>query len=73
MSDKAGYDDLGAWFGMSYAGRLYLWMICAENHPEQEPDWRFAKRWHLLWFVVPMLGPVLFVVAVQDAARRHEQ
>lgn len=54
---------------MNKAGKIYLSILCAEGYPEQEPEWKYAKSYHLLWLLIPIAGLLLFVLAVQDAAK----
>ena len=50
------------------ARNLYLTIAAAEEYPEQEPHHAYAK-WHdLLWFIIPIVGFVLFYAGVRARA-----
>ena len=40
----------------TFAQRLYLNLLCAENYPEQAPEYIKAKWYHTLWLLVPIIG-----------------
>lgn len=52
------------------AQRAYLDCLCARGYEEQEPEFISARWYHLLWFLVPVIGFLLFVEAVRHAGRR---
>ncbi len=49
-----------------FSGKVYLGCVCAEDYPEQEPEYKLAKWYDLLWFLVPILGFLLFVVSIEE-------
>ena len=51
----------------TFAQRLYLNLLCAENYPEQEPEYIKAKWYHTLWLLVPMIGFLLFTSSVESS------
>lgn len=53
------------------AGEWYLSLLCAENHPDQEPAYIVAKWYHLLWLLIPIIGFLLFITSIQDKHGRE--
>ena len=50
--------------------RVYLNLLCAEDHPEQCPEFIAAHWGHLLFMLVPIIGILLFTTAVREAGRQ---
>lgn len=40
---------------------IYLSILCATNYPEQQPEYKEAKAYHLLWLLVPIVGIPMFI------------
>lgn len=57
---------------MNLAARVYLSLLFAGNYPDQEPAWQAAKNRHLLWFLVPIIGFLLFILCIEDKWQRAE-
>ncbi len=55
---------------MNAAGKFYLDLMMARNYPEQEPAHKVARNWDLLWLLVPILGFLIFVLAIDDRYKR---
>lgn len=55
---------------MNLAGKIYLTMCVAMDYPEQEPAHAVAKNRDLLWFMIPIVGPLLFTLAVEGRMSR---
>lgn len=53
---------------MTFPQRLYLGILFAEGHPKQEPEYRYATWWHVLWMLVPVIGILLFTESVKRSA-----
>ncbi len=49
------------------AGGIFLDLLCAKDYPQQEPAYQSAMWYHLLWFLVPIVGFALFIDAVRGA------
>ena len=47
------------------AAKIYLNLLYAECCPEQEPAHQVAKWYDLLWFLIPIIGFVLFVIIIE--------
>lgn len=52
---------------VSLAQRIYIFALCANGYKDQEPAYIAARWWHLLWLLVPIVGILLFVLAVESA------
>jgi len=50
---------------MNFAAKFYLCFLCAENYREQAPAWAKAKNRDLLWMLVPVVGFMMFIEAVE--------
>lgn len=48
------------------AQKTYLSILMADNYPEQEPAYICAKWYDLLWFIIPMLGFLIFIAVVNN-------
>ena len=55
---------------MNLAAKLYLGSMMALDYPEQEPEHKYARWYHLLWMLVPIMGILLFYAAVEHAAAK---
>ncbi len=55
---------------MNRAGKLYLDLLVATDYPEQEPAHESANNWDLLWFMVPVVGFLIFIEATK---KRHQR
>jgi len=56
------------------AARLYLAFLCAGRYPDQEPAWQAARWYHLLWFLIPIVGFLEFIISIEDAwAKKGER
>jgi len=42
------------------AGIIYLDGLLARNYPEQEPEYKLAKWYDLLWLLIPIIGFLFF-------------
>lgn len=51
---------------MNLAAKTYLEFLIASDYPEQEPAHKVAKNRDLLWFLVPVMGFLLFALAIQE-------
>lgn len=49
----------------SVAAHIYLGLKVAEEYQEQEPAWKAARWYHLLWFLVPVVGFLGFLSSVE--------
>lgn len=49
------------------AQEAYLSVYVATDYPEQELAHAAARWYHLLWLLVPLVGFVLFLGAVEEA------
>ena len=50
---------------MNLAAKVYLSFMVAENYREQSPAWAKAKNRDLLWMLVPVVGFMMFIEAVE--------
>lgn len=48
------------------AGRVYLDFLVAEEFPEQEPAYQCAEWYDLLWFLIPIVGLILFIEIINS-------
>lgn len=56
----------------TWARRAYLALLCAEGYEDQETA-AYAARWyHLPYLLVPILGPLLFVVSIEETGLRMD-
>lgn len=49
----------------TWAGCLYLELVCARGYEEQEPQYRLAKWYDLLWLLIPIAGMIPFMCAIE--------
>ncbi len=56
---------------MTFPQELFLSFLCASEHPNQEPAHKAARWGHLCWFVVPIVGFLLFILSVQASAEQQ--
>jgi len=47
-----------------YAQKVYLDLLCAKGFKEQEPAYTHAMWYHLFYFLIPIVGFMLFINAV---------
>ncbi len=57
---------------MNCAGELYLDFMVAQNYPEQKPAHKVASNWDLLWFLVPIIGFMFFVMTIDDRYKKKK-
>lgn len=57
---------------MNRAAKLYLSLLITENYPDQEPAYKVAKNHDLFWMLIPILGFLLFIGAVEDRYERQQ-
>lgn len=55
--------------GNKTAKELYLGLFAAEDYPEQCPESEYAKWYDMLWFALPVVGFLMFVIAIEDRAK----
>ena len=48
----------------NFAGRVFLALLCAEDFPEQEPEYQVARWFDLLWLLFPVIGILFFLRAI---------
>jgi len=56
-----------------WAQRAYLELLCAENHPEQVPEYVYARWYDLLWFLIPICGIIGFFLAVRERYEKNNK
>ena len=56
---------------MNAAAKLYLDFHVATDYPEQEPAHTVASNWDLLWFLIPILGIMLFTLSIEERYGRR--
>ncbi len=49
-----------------FAGQLYLILLIAEDYPKQEPEYKLAKWYDLFWFLIPVVGFLGFILAIES-------
>lgn len=53
---------------MNLAQRMYVSLKDAEDNPDLwAKEWVAAKNIHLLWFLVPICGFLMFIVMVEES------
>lgn len=52
---------------MTWPQRAYLELLCATDYPEQEPAYQVAHWSHVTFLLVPVIGTLLFILAVEAA------
>lgn len=52
---------------MTIAQKVYLDLLVARNYPDQEPAYIAAKWYHLFWFLVPVIGFLIFYLQVKES------
>ncbi len=57
---------------MNFAGRLYLDFMVAADYPEQEPAHKVARNWDLLWLLIPIVGFMIFILAIDDRHKKRQ-
>ena len=50
----------------SMAQNLYLSIIICDEYEEQCPEYKCAKWYHMLWFLIPIIGILLFTLNIKD-------
>ncbi len=55
---------------MNAAGRLYLDFMVAADYPEQEPAHKAARNRDLLWLLIPIVGFMIFILAIEDRYKK---
>lgn len=48
------------------SGKFYLALKMAEEFPEQEPEYKNAKWYHLLWLLLPIAGILIFILSIEE-------
>ncbi len=51
----------------AFSRNLYLDLIHARGYECQEPEHENARWYHLLWFLVPVIGFMMFIVHIKDS------
>jgi hypothetical protein len=51
--------------------KIYLGLIMANEYPEQEPEHVAANWYHMLWFLLPIIGMLVFTEAVKFSYNRN--
>lgn len=51
-------------------GPCYLDFLAARNYPEQEPAYKYARWYHFLAFLIPVLGIWIFIEWIEETARK---
>ena len=51
------------------ASDLYLGLLVAENYPEQELEYKKAKWYDLLWFLIPIIGFLIFYEKIHNRSK----
>ena len=51
------------------AQQLYTHLMCAEGFEEQIPESKYAKNTDLLWFLLPIVGTLLFFLVIEERYR----
>jgi hypothetical protein len=49
----------------------YIKIFNAKGYEDQEPAYKAAKWYHLLWFLVPIVGFILFVIHVEETYKEN--
>ena len=48
------------------ASNCYLDLLVARDYPEQEPEHKNARWYDLFWYLVPIIGFLLFVESIRS-------
>jgi hypothetical protein len=54
-----------------YSKEVYLDLICALEYPDQEPEHKEAKWYHLFYLLIPIVGFFIFQEMIRDKGRRN--
>jgi hypothetical protein len=55
---------------MTLAQKIYLELLVASEYQDQQPEYINARWYHLLYFLIPIIGIMIFVEAVR-AVHKH--
>lgn len=56
---------------MNLAAKIYLDLLVATEHPEQEPAHVVASNWDLLWLLIPICGFLMFALSIENRHQRR--
>jgi hypothetical protein len=54
------------------AEKAYISLLCAEGYEDQVPESKAARWWHLLWFLIPIVGILIFIESIRCAAKEEQ-
>jgi hypothetical protein len=54
------------------AEKVYVDLLCAEGFEDQVPESKAARWWHLLWLLIPIIGVLMFIMAIENAAKAKQ-
>lgn len=46
--------------------QIYLSLLFASDYPEQEPEYKYARWYHCLWLLIPIMGVILFLQHIKS-------
>lgn len=52
------------------AGAIYLSLMVAGDYPEQEPAYKYARNYDLLWLLIPIIGIIPFMAVIESRYSR---
>lgn len=56
-------------WGDKKAGEIYLAILCADDYPEQEPEYKSAKWYDLFWLMIPICGLLPFTAIIKERGK----
>jgi len=51
---------------LTFPQKVYLDLLVAREYPNQEPEYKNAKWYHLFWLFFPIFGFLIFIEIIRD-------